>query len=257
MADHSLEVLKLSVLFDNHFFNGVPTQVHFIQNSTMVGTWVDEQGAANLSVGLDRIQFMSSDQLAFLIAHEYGHLVLKHPQKTQEIQQQYGIVSTFDEFMLSFDAKRDYSKLMRDMELQADLFGAKLVLGLGRDPVSGASFLLGETKSIQHPEGTLRLAKIKAGESNLIAEDFSDTFSDLAMQLSDAEVLAALVPSDTLPVDSNDSTVKAVVESWPVAVDVGDYAGDTLYGFEVSVLLTVAVLACALPRWWRRTRVGQ
>lgn len=194
MADHSLEVLKLSVLFDNHFFNGAPTQVHFIQNSTMVGTWVDEQGAANLSVGLDRIQFMSSDQLAFLIAHEYGHLVLKHPQKTQEIQ---------------------------------------------------------------HPEGTLRLAKIKAGESNLIAEDFSDTFSDLAMQLSDAEVLAALVPSDTLPVDSNDSTVKAVVESWPVAVDVGDYAGDTLYGFEVSVLLTVAVLACALPRWWRRTRVGQ
>lgn len=147
MADHSLEVLKLSVLFDNHFFNGAPTQVHFIQNSTMVGTWVDEQGAANLSVGLDRIQFMSSDQLAFLIAHEYGHLVLKHPQKTQ------------------------------------------------------------------HPEGTLRLAKIKAGESNLIAEDFSDTFSDLAMQLSDAEVLAALVPSDTLPVDSNDSKVKAVVES--------------------------------------------
>jgi len=65
MADHSLEVLKLSVLFDNHFFNGAPTQVHFIQNSTMVGTWVDEQGAANLSVGLDRIQFMSSDQLAF------------------------------------------------------------------------------------------------------------------------------------------------------------------------------------------------
>lgn len=144
MADHSLEVLKLSVLFDNHFFNGAPTQVHFIQNSTMVGTWVDEQGAANLSVGLDRIQFMSSDQLAFLIAHEYGHLVLKHPQKTQEIQ---------------------------------------------------------------HPEGTLRLAKIKAGESNLIAEDFSDTFSDLAMQLSDAEVLAAMVPGDTLPVDSNDSTV--------------------------------------------------
>jgi len=47
------------------FFNGAPTQVHFIQNSTMVGTWVDEQGAANLSVGLDRIQFMSSDQLAF------------------------------------------------------------------------------------------------------------------------------------------------------------------------------------------------
>ena len=255
MANHSLEVLKLSVLFDNHFFNGVPTQVHFIQNSTMVGTWIDEQGAANLSIGLDRIKFMNSDQLVFLIAHEYGHLVLKHPDKTIEIQQQYGIVSTFDEFMLSPDMKRDYSRLMREMELQADLFGAQLVLGLGHDPVSGASFLLGETKSIQHPEGTLRVAKIKAGEQSLVAEDFSGTFNNLAMQFSDAEVLAALVPSYTQPIDSIDSTVKAAVESWP-ASGAGSYAGDTLYGFEVSVLLTIAVLACAMPRWWRKTSVG-
>ncbi|WP_306481515.1 M48 family metalloprotease [Limnobacter sp.] len=256
MANQSLEVLKLSVLFDNHFFNGVPTQVHFIQNSSLVGTWIDDQGAANLSIGLDRIQFMSSDQLAFLIAHEYGHLVLKHPEKTLEIQQQYGIASSFDEFMLSFDAKRDYSKLMREMELQADLFGAQLVLGLGHDPVSGASFLLAETKSIQHPEGTLRVAKIKAGEQSLVAEDFSGTFNHLALQLSDAEVLAALVPSYAQPMGSVDSAVKAAVESWPVSGADGGYAGDTLYGFEVSVLLTIVVLACAIPRWWRRTSVG-
>jgi len=253
MANHSLEVLKLSVLFDNHFFDGAPTQVHFIENSTMVGTWIDEQGAANLTIGLDRIQFMNSDQLAFLIAHEYGHLLLKHPQKTLEIQQQYGVNSTFDEFMLSFDMKRDYSKLMREMELEADLLGAQLVLGLGHDPVAGASFLLSETKSIQHPEGTLRVAKIKSGKESIQAEDFSGTFGDLATQLSDAEVLAALVPSYTQPIDSIDSTVKAAVESWPASDTEGGYAGDTLHGFEVSVLLTVAVLVCALPRWWRKT----
>jgi len=255
MANQSLEVLKLSVLFDNHFFNGVPTQVHFTQNSDMVGTWIDEQGAANLSIGLDRIQFMTNDQLAFLIAHEYGHLVLKHPEKTLEIQQQYGIASSFDEFMLSFDAKRDYSKLMREMELQADLFGAKLVLGLGHDPVSGSSFLLAETKSVQHPEGTLRVAKIKSSQDEIVAEDFSGTFNNLSMQLSDAEVLAALVPSYAQPTGFVDSTVKAAVESWPTSGASG-YAGDTLYGFEVSVFLTIAVLACAIPRWWRKTSVG-
>lgn len=253
MANHSLEVLKLSVLFDNHFFDGTPTQVHFIENSTMVGAWVDEQGAANLTVGLDRIQFMSSDQLAFLIAHEYGHLVLKHPQKTLEIQQQYGVNSAFDEFMLSFDMKRDYSKLMREMELQADLLGAQLVLGLGHDPVAGASFLLGETKSIQHPEGTLRVAKIESGKESIQAEDFSGTFSDLATQLSDAEVTAAIWPRFIPPTDSMDSTVKAAVEIWHPNGTEGGYAGDTLYGFEVSALLTIAVLACALPRWWRKT----
>lgn len=253
MANHSLDVLKLSVLFDHHFFNGVPTQVHFTEDTAMVGTWIDEQGAANLSIGLDRIQFMNSDQLAFLVAHEYGHLVLKHPQKTLEIQQQYGVNSTFDEFMLSFDMKRDYSKLMREMELEADLFGAQLVLGLGHDPVAGASFLLGETKSIQHPEGTLRVAKIKSGQEAIQAEDFSRTFNDLVVQLNDTEVLAGLVASYTQPIDSIDSAVKSVVESWPASGVEGGYAGDTLHGFEVSVLLTFAVLACALPRWWRKT----
>lgn len=266
MADHTvsidptsreLEILKLSVLFDSHFFDGTPTQVHFTHNSSMVGTWIDDQGGANLGIGLDRIQFMNSDQLAFLIAHEYGHLVMKHPEKTVEIQQQYGIASSFDEFMLSFEMKRDYSKLMREMELQADLFGANLVLGLGRDPVSGASFLLSETKSIQHPEGTLRVAKIKSGKDAMVAEDFSGTFNNLAVQLSDTEVLAALVPSNQALLASNNSAaVKAAVESWPQADREAGYAGDTMYGFEVSVLLTLAVLACAIPRWWRKTSVG-
>jgi hypothetical protein len=251
-----LEVLKLSVLFDNHFFDGAPTQVHFAPNSTMVGTWIDEQGDANLTIGLDRIQFMNSDQLAFLIAHEYGHLVLKHPEKTVEIQQQFGVASTFDEFMLSFDMKRDYSKLMREMELQADLFGAKVVMGLGRDPETGASFLLSETKSIQHPEGTLRVAKIKANKETLQAEDMSGTFQVLANQLGDADVLAALTPSDQVQLESNSLGLKALVESWPNTNDQEGYAGDTLYGFEVSALLTLAILACALPRWWRKTSVG-
>ncbi|MDP3189200.1 M48 family metalloprotease [Limnobacter sp.] len=249
-----LEVLKLSVLFDNHFFEGVPTQVHFTQNTDMVGTWIDEQGAANLSVGLDRIQFMSSEQLAFLIAHEYGHLVLKHPDKTTEIQQQYGVNSTYDEFLLSFDMKREYSRLMRDMELQADLFGAKLVLGLGHDPVSGASFLLGETKSIQHPEGTLRIAKIKSKQNTLEAEDFSGTIGGLALQLGDAELLASLIPAEGVTFETTDLTVKAVVEYWPAPV--GRTAVDALYGFEVSALLTLAILACALPRWWRKASEG-
>ena len=256
MANQTLEVLKLSVLFDNHFFNGVPTQVHFTQSSNMVGTWIDEQGAANLSIGLDRIKFMSNDQLAFLIAHEYGHLVLKHPQKTLEIQQQYGIASTFDEFMLSFDMKRDYSKLMREMELQADLFGAKLVMGLGHDPVSGSSFLLSETKSIQHPEGTLRVAKIKSNQQAMVAEDFSETFNDLAIQLSDAEVLAALVPDHQGHFEFTDSSVKAMVENLPSQGADEGYAGDTLYGLEVSVVLTLVILACAVPRWWRKTSMG-
>lgn len=253
MANQTLEVLKLSVLFDSHFFNGVPTQVHFTQNSNMVGTWIDDQGAANLSIGLDRIQFMNNDQLAFLIAHEYGHLVLKHPEKTLEIQEQYGVASTFDEFMLSFDMKRDYSKLMREMELQADLFGAKLVLGLGHDPVSGSSFLLSETKSIQHPEGTLRVAKIKSNQDAMVAEDFSETFNDLAMQLGDAELLVALVPNNQ---HLFDSSVKAMVESLPTYPTNEGYAGDTLYGFEMSALLTLTILACALPRWWRKTSLG-
>lgn len=240
-----LEVLKLSVLFDNHFFEGAPTQVHFTQNTDMVGTWIDEQGAANLAVGVDRIQFMSTEQLAFLIAHEYGHLVLKHPDKTTEIQQQYGVNSAYDEFLLSFDMKREYSRLMREMELQADLFGAKLVLGLGHDPVLGASFLLGETKSIQHPEGALRIAKIKSKRDTLEAEDFSGTIVGLAVQL----------PSGGGPFEVADlMTVKAVVESWPEPV--GSNSGDTLYGFEVSALLTVAILACALPSWWRKASVG-
>lgn len=256
MANQTLEVLKLSVLFDNHFFNGVPTQIHFNQNSNMVGTWIDEQGAANLSIGLDRIQFMSNDQLAFLIAHEYGHLVLKHPEKTLEIQQEYGIASTFDEFMLSFDMKRDYSKLMREMELQADFFGAKLVMGLGHDPVSGSSFLLSETKSIQHPEGTLRVAKIKSNQQAMVAEDFSETFDDLAIQLSDAEVLAALVPYHQGQFQVTDSSVKAMVENLTSHGADDGYAGETLYGFEVSVVLTLTILACAVPGWWRKTSVG-
>jgi hypothetical protein len=255
-SPRELEVLKLGVLFDKHFFNGVPTKVHFIPDSTMVGTWVDEQGGANLNIGLDRIQFMNSDQLAFLVAHEYGHLVLKHPAKTLEIQKQYGISSTLDEFMLPFDAKRDYSKLMRDMELQADLFGTKLVMGLGRDPVSGSSFLLGETKSMQHPEGTLRVAKIKSSQDSLVAEDFSKTLSDLGIQLGDAEVLAALAPNGQARFEANDSTVKAMVEEQPSHATHEGYAGQALYGFEVSVMLTVAILACAAPWWWRKTSVG-
>lgn len=256
-TSRELEVLKLSVLFDSHFFNGTPTQVHFSPNSGMVGAWIDDQGNSHLSVGLDRIQFMNSDQLAFLIAHEYGHLVLKHPEQTMEIQHQYGISSAFDEFMLSFDLKREYSKLMRDMELQADLFGANLVLGLGRDPVSGASFLLDQAKSIQHPEGTLRVSKIESGLASMVPEDFSGTFNNLPVQVRDAEVLAALEPSHPFVNEStNTPALKAVVESWSQGGHDSTYASDNLYGFEVSVLLTLAVLACALPSWWRKTSVG-
>lgn len=250
-----LEVLKLSVLFDHHFFNGSPTQVHFTHNSSMVGAWVDEQGGANLTVGLDLIQFMSSDQLAFLIAHEYSHLVLNHPEQTIEIQKQYGVASSFDEFMLSADLKRDYSKLMRDMELQADLMGTQLVLGLGRDPELGAAFLLGETKGIQHPEGTLRVAKIKIGKDTLVPEDFSATFNEHSSQLGDAQVMAALVPNPQTAT-YYDSAVKAVIESRVQTPLEKGHSDGTQFGFEVSAVLTLAVLACAIPSWWRKTSIG-
>jgi hypothetical protein len=241
-VSRELEVLELSVLFDNHFFDGKPTQIHFKTGGEMAGTWVDEHGTAHLSVGLDRIQFMSTEQLTFLIAHEYGHLVLQHPAKTTEIQEKYGVKSTLE-----------YSKLMREMELQADLFGAKLVMGLGQNPVDAASFLLSETKSTQHPEGTLRVAKIKSEQNNLVPESFDTTLSSLPLLLRDSEIAdSSTVDFNSLP--TSNLTVKAAAEYWPDAGSSNPAV--SLYGVDAAVLMTATILACALPSWWRKASMG-
>jgi hypothetical protein len=261
VANHSLlteafspesEVLGLSVHFDRYFFNGVPTQVHFVRNSSIVGTWIDDHGVANLSVGLDRIQTMNADQLTFLIAHEYGHLVLKHPEKSLAIQKQFGVSSTFDEFMLSFDLKREYSKQMREMELQADQFATSLLMSLGRDPVIGASFLLSEAKSIQHPEGTLRVSKIKQTKEMLSHQDSASNNKFTFPVGESGQLMAGLPDGREIVFEPGQTFVKAVVESKPQQTGGFDFPVGMVSSFEVSALLTLAVLACAAPSWWRK-----
>ena len=50
--------------------------------------------------------------------------------------------------------------------------------------------------------------------------------------------------------------MKAVVESLPQSPSYSNAAEDAVYGFEVSALLTLLILACALPNWWRKITVG-
>lgn len=100
------------------------------------------------------------------------------------------------------------------------------------------------------------MSKIKSNQDGMKAEDFSSTYNNLAIQLGDAEALAALVPTGENVFNAGDSAMKAAVETLPKAAgDLGS-TGGTVYGFEVSAMLTIAVLACAIPRWWRKTSVG-
>lgn len=242
----ALNVLQLGVLLDAHFLNGKPTQIHFNTDIELANTWVDEAGQAHLSVNPHHIQFMSKDQLVFLLGHEYGHLVMQHPQKTMAIQHDFGIASVLDEFMLPPDKKREYSKQMRDMELQADLFGAQVTIGLGHNPVSGASFLLSQTKSTQHPEGTLRVQKIKSAGSDLKGNDFSASLASVQHSLGGA------------PWFAQSSAVAETVQLKGVWNAAGHSHGGVNIasgvGFEIPALLTAVILAGALPLWWRRLR---
>ncbi|HEX4919089.1 MAG TPA: M48 family metalloprotease [Limnobacter sp.] len=243
----ALNVMQLGVLFDAHFFNGKPTQIHFTTDVDLASTWVDEFGNGHLSINPHHIQFMSTNQLVFLLGHEYGHLVMEHPQKTVAIQAEFGIASVLDEFMLPPDKKRDYSKQMREMELQADLFGAQVAIGLGQDPVAGASFLLSQTKSVQHPEGTLRIQKIKSASNDLKGNDFAESLASVQQTLGGA------------PWFAQSSTVAETVHLKGVLNPGYTHGGVNIasdVGFAVPAVLTLVILAGALPLWWRRLRTG-
>ncbi|WP_370262056.1 hypothetical protein [Limnobacter sp.] len=239
------KLLALGVLLDHHYFEGRATQIQFSDEVDMASAWVDEAGQAHLSINPKHVAFMSTEQLVFLVGHEYGHLVMQHPQKTTAIQAEYGVASVLDEFMLPPDKKRDYSKQMRDMELEADLFGARVAKGLGHDPVAGASFLLAQTKSIQHPEGPLRVHKIKILEGQLQGDDYSTSLADVTHKLGTTP-WATLAQHTGEPIQ-----LKAFVQV-PQGHKQTTLSGQA--GFEVPLALTVLALAGALPRWWRRLR---
>ena len=113
-----------------------------------------------VQVGGRLFQLFDDDQIAVVVAHELGHVVLRHRARLEAAGVRWGLLSEFGR----------NGRLFRQTETEADLIGAYLLRNAGWDPRGAIAFWReqggkvdgGLFRSRTHPSSKARAAAIEA-----------------------------------------------------------------------------------------------
>lgn len=116
-------------------------------NNKEINAFAKGDGNIYINVGLLR-DIQSEDELAFIIAHEMGHNVYRHPQSRKQVNQLTDIANMIGQLIskgntkMIIDAvatatKASYS---RPQEEQADIYAIKTIFDAGYNPIKAAYF---------------------------------------------------------------------------------------------------------------------
>jgi len=118
------------------------TKCRFIvKGENYENAWVTGDGNIYLTIALIR-NCKTEDELAFIIAHELGHLYYRHPEKSieEDFYTQLGLLVSkwlfnLDKEDIILSYKLLTAKYSREHEREADAFAVKLLLKAGYDPL--------------------------------------------------------------------------------------------------------------------------
>jgi Zn-dependent protease with chaperone function len=145
---------------------GHPIELRVIQGETVAETLQGRIVLANESLA-----DLSEGERLFILAHELGHIELRHWEQTERLYQKWvpGVVTPQQTEPVAALLGRDASSLAYRQELEADAYGAHALQLLGRPPqdaVTAFMHLGVNPDTPTHPGTRKRLASLRAAQGS-------------------------------------------------------------------------------------------
>jgi Zn-dependent protease with chaperone function len=143
-----------------------PIELRVIQGETVAETLQGRIVLANESLA-----DLSEGERLFILAHELGHIELRHWEQTERLYQKWvpGVVTPQQTEPVAALLGRDASGLAHRQELEADAYGARALHLLGRpsrDAVTAFMHLGVSPDTPTHPGTRKRLASLRAAQGS-------------------------------------------------------------------------------------------
>jgi len=156
-----------------------PVELRVIEGETVAETLQGRIVLANESLAE-----LSEGERLFVLAHELGHIELRHWEQTEHLYQKWvpGVVTPDQTEPVAALLGRDASGLAYRQELEADAFALQTLLALGRpsqDAVTAFMHLGMSHDTATHPGTRKRLAALRAAEAQWSADARPTTRSEL------------------------------------------------------------------------------
>lgn len=145
---------------------GHPVELRVIQGETVAETLQGRIVLANESLA-----DLSEGERLFILAHELGHIELRHWEQTERLYQKWvpGVVTPQQTEPVAALLGRDASGLAYRQELEADAYGARALHLLGhpsQDAVTAFMHLGVNPDTPTHPGTRKRLASLRAAQGS-------------------------------------------------------------------------------------------
>ena len=143
-----------------------PIELRVIQGETVAETLQGRIVLAN-----ETLADLSEGERVFILAHELGHIALRHWEQTERLYQKWvpGVVTPQETEPVAALLGRDASGLAHRQELEADAYGARALYLLGRpsqDAVTAFMHLGVSPDTPTHPGTRKRLASLRAAQGS-------------------------------------------------------------------------------------------
>ena len=143
-----------------------PIELRVIQGETVAETLQGRIVLAN-----ETLADLSEGERVFILAHELGHIALRHWEQTERLYQKWvpGVVTPPETEPVAALLGRDASGLAHRQELEADAYGARALYLLGRpsqDAVTAFMHLGVSPDTPTHPGTRKRLASLRAAQGS-------------------------------------------------------------------------------------------
>lgn len=163
---------------------GHPVELRVIEGDTVAETLQGRVMLANESLA-----DLSEGERLFILAHELGHIELRHWEQTEHLYQKWvpGAVTPEQTGPVAALLGRDASGLAHRQELEADAFALRALHVLGRpsqDAVSAFMHLGMSQDTATHPATRKRLASLRAAEAQWSGDAQATTRNELIESVS-------------------------------------------------------------------------
>jgi len=157
---------------------------HPVELRVIDGETVAETLQGRIVLANESLADLSEGERLFVLAHELGHIELRHWEQTQRLYQKWvpGVVTPDQTEPVAALLGRDASGLAYQQELEADAFALQALHAFGRSSQDalGAFMHLGMNHdTATHPGTRKRLAALRAAEAQWSADARPTTRSEL------------------------------------------------------------------------------
>ena len=157
---------------------------HPVELRVIDGQTVAETLQGRIVLANESLADLSEGERLFVLAHELGHIELRHWEQTQRLYQKWvpGVVTPDQTEPIAALLGRDASGLAYQQELEADAFALRTLHALGRSSQDALSAFmhLGMTHdTATHPGTRKRLASLRTAEAQWSGDAQATTRNEL------------------------------------------------------------------------------